>query len=187
MLLDAFRDNPEDLHLIQVGYGGALAPIANINQEGFPSTGFHAWPDTMKWDGSTGDYGGAFLGMALNGGTYVAQKHEMGFVAYGGILKQLKGKVAIVPKDAVRKRVYVGPLKLMIEIDMGQITEVHFTGESVAIFVKEAYGAPPLDSIVVWLDSRSETKWKVTNPRPEETRGGWKAKANGSEITIGPV
>ncbi|KAL3486997.1 hypothetical protein BJX62DRAFT_241396 [Aspergillus germanicus] len=187
VLLDAFRDGPTDPYLIQVGYGGALAPISNINQEGFPSTGFHAWPDTMKWDGSTGDYGGAFLGMALNSGTYVASIPDMGLVAYGGILTESQGKVAVTPKDAVRQRVYLGPLRLMIEIDMGQITALHFTTESVIMFVKKPHEAPPLSAAIVWLDSRSETQWRVTNADAEETRGGWKVKPDGREITIKPM
>ncbi|KAI1023763.1 hypothetical protein LB504_005008 [Fusarium proliferatum] len=184
VLLDAFRDDPADLYLLRVGYGGATAPIANINQEGFPSTGYHAWPDTMKWDGSTGDYGGAFLGMALNSGTYVADIPEIGLVAFGGILKRSKEKVIVVPKDAVRQRVYIGTLRLMIEIDMGQITEFQFNEELITIFIKKPHKAPDLDSIVVWLDSRSENEWQVTNLDAEKRRGGWKCKVDGGEVNI---
>jgi glycerol kinase len=111
----------------------------------------------------------------------------MGLVAYGGILTESQGKVAVAPKDAVRQRVYLGPLRLMIEIDMGQITALHFTSESVTMFVKKPHEAPPLSAVIVWLDSRSETQWRVTNADAEETRGGWKVKPNGSEITIKPM
>ncbi|KAF5574305.1 hypothetical protein FPCIR_13666 [Fusarium pseudocircinatum] len=184
VLLDAFRHDPTDLYLLRVGYGGSLAPIANINQEGFPSTGFHAWPDTMKWDGSTGDYGGAFLGMALNGGTYITEVPEIGPVAFGGTLTRSLGRTTVVLKSAVRQRVYIGSLRLMIEIDMGQITYLHYSDDAVSIFVEGSYSAPDLDSVVVWLTSTSSAKWHVTNEDSLERRGGWKCAADGSEISI---
>ncbi|KAM0212113.1 hypothetical protein ACHAQI_004853 [Fusarium lateritium] len=184
VLLDAFRDDPTDLYLLRAGYGGSSAPIANINIEGFPSTGFHAWPDTMKWDGSTGDYGGAFLGMALCSGVYVANIPGKGPAAFGGILTHSNGKTTIVPKDAVRQRVYIGSFKLMIEIDMGQITELHFTAKSISMFISKPHHAPDLDSAVVWLNSISGKRWQVMNDGVEKMRGGWKCKADGSEIIL---
>ncbi|KAF5539983.1 hypothetical protein FMEXI_8633 [Fusarium mexicanum] len=184
VLLDAFRHDPTDLYLLRVGYGGSLAPIANINQEGFPSTGFHAWPDTMKWDGSTGDYGGAFLGMALNGGTYITEIPEIGPVAFGGTLTRSLGRTTVVLKSAVRQRVYIGSIRLMIEIDMGQITHLHYSDDSVSLFVERSYLAPDLDSVVVWLTSTSSVKWQVSNGDSLERRGGRKCAADGSEISI---
>jgi hypothetical protein len=49
-LFDAYRQNPKDLHLLRVAYGGMMGGITNIDQEGFASAAFHAWPDMMRWD-----------------------------------------------------------------------------------------------------------------------------------------
>src|SRR3546814_12093168 len=49
-LFDAFRRDPADLHLLRVAYGGMMGGITNIDQQGFSSAAFHAWPDMMQWD-----------------------------------------------------------------------------------------------------------------------------------------
>ena len=85
VMLSAFRDSPEDLHLLRVGYGGTTGPLSNINQEGFASCAMHANPEHLSWDGYSGDYGPNFLGIVLGSGTYLVEDPYLGvFLAYGG-------------------------------------------------------------------------------------------------------
>src|SRR4030095_8608175 len=55
-VLSAFRDDPGDLHLLRVGYGGAMGGLSNIDPEGFASAAFHSSPQNMRWDTYSGDY-----------------------------------------------------------------------------------------------------------------------------------
>lgn len=185
VLLDAFRNSPEDSYLLRVGYGGSLAPISNINQDGFPSIAYHAWPDTQKWDGYTGDYGGGFLGMALNGGVYVAEDAEAGLVAYGGILTQDGDAVTVINKEAVKRRVFIGPLSLLIEIDAGIVDE--FTYDvglgTVVLSITQHADGPVAEKVVVWIDSRSDTTWAVADGA-EEARGGWRVALGSDGVTV---
>ncbi|EGY20775.1 hypothetical protein VD0002_g3575 [Verticillium dahliae] len=189
VLLAAFRDDPSDSYLVRVGYAGSSAPVSNINQDGFPSVAYHAWPDTQKWDGITGDYGGGFLGMALSGGVYVADDSEVGLVAYGGILSRQASSVTVQPKDAVKRRVYIGPLSILVEIDAGMVKEFSYDGESVTLNVKQPADGPRADSVIVWIDSRSEKQWGVISNGAVEARGGWQIGFgdDGATIKLGSV
>lgn len=45
---------------------------------------FHAFPDTLGWDGRTGDYGLSFIGHAYNAATHLVDHPELGWLACGG-------------------------------------------------------------------------------------------------------
>ena len=64
-LLTEFRDHPDDIHLLRVGYAGMMGSLTNIAPDGFPSMAFHAFPDTLSWDARTGDYGLNFFGPGM--------------------------------------------------------------------------------------------------------------------------
>ncbi len=44
-LLDSFRRDPRDIHLLRVAYGGLMGTLTNIDQEGFGAAAFHSNPD----------------------------------------------------------------------------------------------------------------------------------------------
>ncbi|RYP27036.1 hypothetical protein DL768_011373 [Monosporascus sp. mg162] len=158
--LAAFRDNPSDSYLMRVGYGGTSGPLSNINQEGFAAASFHSWPDTLKWDGISGDYGPNFLGMALGSGTYVVDDKDVGLVAYGGILETApEGNVTVTPRDPTRKRVFIGPLGVTITIDAGVIDSFTYAGDSGATWVtlSQLPGAPKTASAVMWVETTGST------------------------------
>jgi hypothetical protein len=54
-VLNEFRENPNDLYLLRVGFGGTMGAISNIDQEGFGSAAFHSFPSTLSWDAYSGD------------------------------------------------------------------------------------------------------------------------------------
>jgi hypothetical protein len=180
VLLEAFRDDPTDSYLLRVGYGGVSGPLSSISQAGHPACAFHSFPDTLKWDGYSGDYGPGFLGMALNSGTYVAQDQDLGLVAYGGVLQAPKsgGVVTVQPRDPVKKKVFIGPLSLLVEIDAGAIESFSYSLNSktvsVSLLQSAGAGAPVAKSAVMWLESTSSLSWQVTSKNTVMERQGWK-------------
>jgi hypothetical protein len=134
-VLDTYRERPEDFYLLRVGYGGTMGPLSNIDQEGFPSAAFHAWPNTLKWDSYTGDYGPNFFGHALNTATYVINHPEFGWQAFGGNVKASGSSVKVQPLDSFRKRVYVAPLGLWLTLDAGTFESVEVNPKTKAVRV----------------------------------------------------
>lgn len=126
-LFDAFRQNPEDMHLLRVAYGGMMGGITNIDQNGFSSAGFHAWPDMMKWDPYSGDYGMGFFGHAYAAATYLVKDPTFGWLGYGGNITQTSSTVRIVPKDGARARLFIAPAKAWITLQAGKIASASFT------------------------------------------------------------
>ncbi|HQX83464.1 MAG TPA: DUF5695 domain-containing protein, partial [Vicinamibacterales bacterium] len=49
-VLARYREQPDDLHLLRIGYAGTMGALTNIDQEGFASVAFHAFPESLKWD-----------------------------------------------------------------------------------------------------------------------------------------
>src|SRR4030095_13348625 len=113
-VLSAVRDDPQDLYLLRGGYAGAMGGLSNIDPEGFASAAFHSFPQNMRWDTYSGDYGPNFFGLAENAATYVMDHVEFGWLAFGGNLKVDGGWVRVQPLDAFRQRVYVAPLGLWL-------------------------------------------------------------------------
>ena len=105
-MLSEFRSNPDDFYLLRVGYGGAMGGLSNIDQEGFASAAFHSFPQNMRWDTYTGDYGPNFFGVAVNAATYVINHPEFGWQAFGGNVNADGDWIRVQPLDAFRQRVY---------------------------------------------------------------------------------
>jgi Family of unknown function (DUF5695) len=123
-LLSDYREHPEDFHLLRVGYGGTMGALTDIDQEGFASAAFHGFPDMLKPDPFSGDYGPNFFGYAWNTATYIVNHPEFGWIAFGGNVKT-QGKVVIVtPRDAFRGRVYIASLGLWLTLDAGNFESI---------------------------------------------------------------
>jgi len=151
-VLSAFRSNPDDVYLLRVGYAGAMGGLSNIDQEGFAGTAFHSFPQNMRWDTYSGDYGPNFFGIAVNAGTYVINDPEFGWLAFGGNLRndgyakrepdwaKSQELVKIQPLDAFRQRVYVAPHGLWLTLDSGtfESVEIHTKTHTVRIGLSRA-------------------------------------------------
>lgn len=122
-------------HDLRIGYGGHMGVLTNIHRDGFGSMGFHAWPETLAWDGFSGDFGAGYLGHVV-GSVCVLVLHEgWGWLGFGGDVEEIqeegeKGggigvgvKVKVQPKDTVRRKIYVAPMGAKIEISAGVIRE----------------------------------------------------------------
>ena len=125
-LLAEFREHPEDVYLLRVGYGGTMGALTDIDQEGFASAAFHSFPDMLKPDPYSGDYGPNFFGHAWNTATYLVDHPEYGWIAFGGNVKVQKGVVTISPHDSFRSRIFVAPAGLWLTLDAGTFDALEF-------------------------------------------------------------
>jgi len=133
-----FREQPDDLYLLRVGYAGVMGALANITEDGFPPAAFHSYPSTLRIDGITGDYGPGFLAHAITTGTYLAEHPEFGWLAFGGNLSVQGETVTVKPLDSGRSRVYLAPLGLWLTLDAGTFESVELGPDGVRIALSPA-------------------------------------------------
>ena len=129
-MLDHFRSNPDDIYALRIGYAGGNAALTNIDRDGFASAAFHSYPDTLKWDAYSGDYGMNFFGHAMNTATYVINRPGFGWQAFGGNLNISRSRVTVTPRDAMRRRVYIAPYGLWLTLDAGTFTSVEIDNKA---------------------------------------------------------
>ncbi|TCP35560.1 DUF5695 domain-containing protein [Sphingomonas sp. BK235] len=132
-LFDSFRRDPADLHLLRVAYGGLLGGITNIDREGFAAAAFHSAPDMMRWDAYSGDYGMGLFGHAYAAATYVVRDPGLGWLAFGGNLREQDGSVTAIPRDGARARLFVAPAGAWITLEAGKIATARYEPTSGAI------------------------------------------------------
>ena len=134
-LLAAYREHPDDFYLLRVGYGGTMGALTDIDQQGFASAAFHAFPDMLKFDPYSGDYGPNFFGHALNTATYIVDHPEFGWLAFGGNIKAQGNTIKVTPLDSFRMRVYAASLGLWLTLDAGKFDAVEINSKSGAVRV----------------------------------------------------
>lgn len=137
-LLYEYREHPDDFYLLRVGYGGTMGPLTDIDEEGYAGTAWHGFPDMLKVDGITGDYGPNFFGHAFNTATYIVDHPEFGWLAFGGNVKTEGATVKVTPLDSFRMRVYVAPLGLWLTLDAGQFESVELDSRNGAVRIELA-------------------------------------------------
>ncbi|KAI0428150.1 hypothetical protein F5Y09DRAFT_9476 [Xylaria sp. FL1042] len=189
VLLGAFRSDPSDWYLLQVGYGGTSGPLSNINQDGFAAASFHSWPDTLKWDGYSGDYGPGFVGMALGSGIYVAQHDTLGLLVYGGTLTSSAGasSISVTTTGPVRHKVFIGPLGVMLTIDAGSIDGFGYAsdGSSISLTLAQLPNGPSAASAVLWVETTTgSANYTVSSPTTTQSRQGWTIPLSSSTVTV---
>lgn len=172
-LFDAYRQNPSDTHLLRVAYGGLMGGITNIDQAGFSSAAFHAWPDMMKWDPYSGDYGMGFFGHAYAAATYLVNDVTFGWVGYGGNVSQARGSIRIEPKDGARARLFVAPAGAWITLEAGKIASARYapaTGR-ITLTLDPASAATPVARLFVETTTADGRKLEPSTGTLE--RGGY--------------
>lgn len=125
-VLHAYRRSPDNFYLLQVGYGGYLGGISNIEEDGFAPVAFHAYPSTLKNDAYSGDYGSGFFGYALNSATYLVKHDDFGWLAFGGNISGTNKIVRLHPITASANRVFIQPEGLWIQLDAGKIKTISY-------------------------------------------------------------
>lgn len=125
-------------HDLRIGYGGHMGVLTNIHPDGFGSMGFHAWPETLAWDGYSGDFGAGYLGHVVGSVCVLVNHERWGWLGFGGNVVEEEEiqdvqegggggvggvKVKVQPKDTVRRKIYVASMGAKIEISAGVIRE----------------------------------------------------------------
>ncbi|RAV27630.1 DUF5695 domain-containing protein [Sinomicrobium soli] len=131
-VLQAYRNTPDNFRLLRIGYGGVMGGIANITRDGFGPAAFHSFPSTLDIDYLSGDYGSGFFGYAVNSATFIAKTDDLGWLAFGGNLKQKGKKIEVSLTTAARNRIFLAPEKLAVSLDAGTVNKVDWdTGKRV--------------------------------------------------------
>jgi hypothetical protein len=112
-----------------------MGALTNIDQEGFASVAFHSFPNALRWDAYSGDYGPNFLGHALNTGTYVVNHPEFGWQAFGGNVTTTAGRVRVQVLDSFRRRVYLAPFGMFLTLESGVFESVEVDPRTGAVRV----------------------------------------------------
>lgn len=132
-VLSHYREHPDDVYLLRIGYGGTMGALTNIDQEGFASVAFHSFPNTLKWDPYSGDYGPNFYGHAFNTATYVINHPEFGWQAFGGNVRRTGAWIRVQPLDSFCMRVYLAPRGLWLTLDAGTFESVELNPRTGAV------------------------------------------------------
>ncbi|KAF3768781.1 hypothetical protein M406DRAFT_286769 [Cryphonectria parasitica EP155] len=190
--LSAFRSNPNDTYLLRIGYGGMNGPLSNIRADGCASAAFHSWPETLQWDAYSGDYGPNHSGLVMGTGTYLAWDAELGrLVAYGGLLDDDgAGTVTVSPRDVARRKVFVGPIGLLVEVDAGVIESFAYTtaNASLVVTLGQLDGVPTTNSTVMWLSrEEGDAGYEVTGTSVTEARLGWQIPLGSGSVSVNIV
>ncbi|CAI6340712.1 unnamed protein product [Periconia digitata] len=178
-LLHAYEHGPTgNLYTLRVGYGANTAPLTNIDQDGFASAAFHSYPEMLKWDPYSGDYGPGFLGLALGQTTYIVSDERYGDLVFGGDVVASNGSaITVTPRDAVRRRVFIAAVELKIEISAGALQTVVYDKQeqSVLLDIADAVvdDALKAKSTVVWLSRPGQDAIGYQVKDGKLQRGGW--------------
>lgn len=166
-------------------------PLSNIHEDGFAAASFHSFPDTLAWDAYSGDYGPNFVGLILGTGTYLVEDEDLGLVAYGGLLTDNNdGTATVVPKDVARRKVFVGPLGLLVEVDAGVIEEVVYAAgnASLAVTLGQLDGPPTTNATVMWVSKEDgDSGYTVTGAGVTEKRLGWQIPLTSGSVIVNVV
>lgn len=134
-VLSEYRQHPNDLYQLRVGYGGLMGAISNITEDGFGPAAFHSYPSTLKIDGLSGDYGPNFFGYAVNSATYITRDKELGWLAFGGNLKQSGKLIKVGITTGPASRVFIAPAGLWLTLDAGTFKSVAYNPTSAKVTV----------------------------------------------------
>lgn len=184
-LLSQFRQTPKDTYLLQAGYGGITGPLSNIRQDGSMYNGFHSFPDTLRGDDYSGDYGPNFLGVILGSASYTVEDPDIGLVTYGGNMAVSGTTVTVHPRDAVRRRVYIASMGIYVTISAGQIDRYSFDkSDATSLRLYIAPGPANAIEAIIWVESSGTDASYAVSEGDETLRGGWKVKLGSEEVEV---
>lgn len=187
----------EAIYDLRVGYGGNQGPLSNIDAHGFGSMAFHSYPDTLRWDAYSGDYGPNFLGHALGAATYLVEHPIFGLISFGGNV-DYKGKncglIHVEPKDALRQRIFVAPVSLYVTIDSGLISAFTYntTSKEVQVSIAGDIGSKGVHTehgsqeiVLNWEQTaqQEQTMMELATAGLRPGLGGYLIKVSSADIT----
>jgi hypothetical protein len=151
-----------------------MGALTDIDQEGFASAAFHGFPDMLKSDPYSGDYGPNFFGHAWNTATYLVDHPEFGWIAFGGNIETQGKVVTVTPRDSFRARVYIASLGLWLTLDAGQFESVEVNRESgvVRVGLAAATDATPEGLLRIEQPARISGVGNYRSATPLQSRRG---------------
>jgi hypothetical protein len=139
-VLDAFRAYPRRPHLLRLGAAAMLGHLSNIYPSGAASMAWHGDPSILQRDAYSGDYGIGLYGYWRSAAAYLSCSGEAGWectlcdvlrtspARSAQAVDACAGAVTIALKDALRRRAYVAPLGVTVEVEGAQLAELTFDG-----------------------------------------------------------
>src|SRR6185437_11881168 len=145
-------------------YGGLLGALTNIDRDGFASTAFHSYPDQMRFDAFSGDYGMGFFGHAFATATYLVNDPTFGWLGFGGNVSKVGGEIRIEPKDSARSRLFVAPVRLWIEMQSGKIDAAEYSpsGGGVTLYLAPTSAHTPVAYLSVAIGGSADFRYVVS-------------------------
>lgn len=182
-LFDAYRRDPADLHLLRVAYGGLMGGITNVDRDGFASAGFHSEPDVMDWDALTGDYGMGYFGHAYAAATYLVRDRTLGWLGFGGTVRQASDAITITPHDGARTRLFVAPAGQWITLAAGTIAQAEWqpAHRRILLTLNPASTITPTARLLVEAPAGGAA---YAPDRGRAERGGWTIPLGSEPVTV---
>ena len=174
-LLTEYREHPDDFYLLRVGYGGTLGALTDIDQDGFASAAFHGFPDMLKADPLSGDYGPNFFGHAWNTATYVVDHPQFGWLAFGGNIRTDGDLIKVIPLDSFRTRVYFASLGLWLTLDSGNFEGVELNSKTGVVSLRLSAATPFTSAARLRLEQPARSGHLIYSPVKKlvSERGAW--------------
>ncbi len=183
-VLSEYREHPDDFYLLRVGYGGTMGALTDIDQDGFASAAFHGFPDMLKPDPLSGDYGPNFFGYAWNTATYIVDHPQFGWLAFGGNITKDGDVVRVTPLDSFRSRVYVAPSGLWLTLDAGNFERIEVNSKTGVVRVGLAAATAFTPMARLRVDQPAKGQARVYRPMtPLNAERGAFVVPLGKEIT----
>jgi hypothetical protein len=164
-----------------------MGPLTNIDEKGFASAAFHSFPDMMRFDPYTGDYGPNFFGHAVNTGTYVTHDDAMGWICFGGNATEHNGIVHVTVLDSSRNRLFIAPFGLWITLDAGHLVsaEIDVKTPVVRLHLSAATTSMPVGRVRLTqtVTGTNERTWAIAS-RPHLIAGANVIQLGPAETTV---
>lgn len=184
-LFRAYRSHPQDLHRLQVAYGGLMGSLTNIGEDGFGAAAFHSAPDRMRFDGYSGDYGMNFFGYAFATASYLVDSPQFGRLCFGCQLTSSGPRVRLVPHDGFSMRVFIAPADLWLTLRAGHFAEVDYAAGSGRVELHLRPGDAYTTDAVLDMQTTTPTghAYQPVATLSHEA-GGWRIPLASGETTV---
>lgn len=186
-VLTEYRNHPDDLYLLRVGYGGTLGGISNMTEDGFAPCAFHSFPSTLKNDGINGDYGSGFYGYAINSATYLVRDKKFGWLSFGGNLTIKNDRIDVDITTASKQKIYIAPAGVWITLAAGQLQNVSYnaTTKSIKLLLAAKDSYTPVAYIKIEQPAlQKETGNYVVKNIAVDKRGFYPVTLNNTTTTV---
>jgi len=163
---------PDDWYLLPVAVGAASLHMTTIDKEGASAMGFHLDPAILELDPYSGDFGIGFFGHMLMAASIFVRHPDFGPLCFlcdssaTATAAKAMGTTAdgalyrIVPRDSVRRRVFLEPLGVLLEVEAGRLVSVDLNGRRFTVHL---------------ADDGMSTRYRVRISTPSLTRPALKA------------